>query len=181
MTERDDLPVRASVFVGVSLDGFLARRDGRFDFLPTEGVEDHGFDEFFASVDAMVMGRKTYETALGFPEWPYGGKPVVVLSHRPLAPAPAGATVERHSGEPRAIVDALSRRGFRHLYVDGGETIQQFLAAGCVQRLVVTRVPVLIGEGISLFGPLPADLRLRHVATRAFASGLVQSEYEILD
>ena len=102
-------------------------------------------------------------------------------NHRPLAPAPAGATVERHSGEPRAIVDALSRRGFRHLYVDGGETIQQFLAAGCVQRLVVTRVPVLIGEGISLFGPLPADLRLRHVATRAFASGLVQSEYEILD
>jgi len=181
MSERDALPVRASVFVGVSLDGFLARRDGSFDFLPTEGVEDHGYDEFFASVDAMVMGRKTYETALGFPEWPYGAKPVVVLSHRALAPAPAGALVELLSGEPRAIVDTLSRRGFRHLYVDGGETIQRFLAAGCIDRLVVTRVPVLIGEGISLFGPLPGDLRLRHLATRAFASGLVQSEYEILD
>lgn len=172
--------MKLSVFVGTSLDGFIARPDGAFDFLPVDSVEDHGYEEFFASVDLMVMGRKTYETALGFGAWPYGPKPVFVLSSRPLAPAPEGAVVERMAGSPAEIVTRLDARGFRHGYVDGGATLQGFLAAGLVQRLVVTRVPVLIGSGIPLFGPLPADLLLRHVATRTFASGLVQGEYEIV-
>jgi riboflavin biosynthesis pyrimidine reductase len=74
----------------------------------------------------------------------------------------------------------LETRGFRHLYVDGGATIQRFLAAGLVDRLVLSRVPVLIGEGIPLFGSLPHDVRLRHVATRTFPGGMVQTEYSIL-
>jgi dihydrofolate reductase len=171
--------VKASVFVGVSVDGFLARPDHTLDFLPPGEGEDHGYTEFFASVDAMLIGRKTYEVVLGFGSWPYGKKPVFVLSAKRLAPAPKGAVVEHLSGEPADIWAQLEARGFRHLYVDGGETIQRFLRAGLIQRLVVTRVPVLIGEGIPLFGPTGRDIALRHVATRQVSGGLVQSEYEV--
>jgi len=171
--------VKTSVFVGTSVDGFIARSNGDLDFLPADGGEPHGYEEFMATVDALVIGRNTYEIVLAFDEWPYGKKPVFVLSTRPLAPAPSGAIVERLSGEPADIVSELDARGIRHAYVDGGITIQRFLAAGLIQRLVVTRVPVLIGDGIPLFGALPADVRLRHVATRHFASGLVQSEYHV--
>ena len=165
-----------SVFVGVSVDGFLARPDGALDFLDAAGGEPHGYEEFFATVDTLVIGRKTYETVLGFPEWPYGEKRVVVLSRRPLAPSRAGR-VQRESGEPVEIVGRLEASGARHVYLDGGETIQGFLRAGLVDRLVVSRVPVLIGQGIPLFGGLAHDISLRHVATRTYPGGLVQSEY----
>jgi dihydrofolate reductase len=171
--------VRASVFVGTSLDGFIARPNGAFDFLPDD-PEPHGFEEFFASVDALVMGRKTYETALAFSSWPYGNKPVFALSSRPLPPAPAGAVVEHLSGTPQEIVADLANRGIQHIYVDGGRTVQEFLRAGLIDRITVTRVPVLIGSGITIFGALAKDIRLRHLATRAYPSGLVQSEYEVL-
>lgn len=169
--------MRASVFVGVSVDGFIARADGALDFLPPGGGEPHGYDEFMATVDALVIGRKTYETVLTFDTWPYGEKPVVALSTRPLAPAPPGAVVERMSGVPAEIVSQLTARGIRHIYVDGGITIQRFLEAGLIQRLIITRVPVLVGAGIPLFGPLPHDIVLEHVATEHYPSGLVKSEY----
>ena len=167
------------MFVGISVDGFIARTDGSFDFLDAGGNEPHGFEEFWASVDALVMGRKTYETALSFGTWPYGRKPVFVLSTQPLASAPRGAVVEHVSGDPRAIVAQLEARGIQHAYIDGGLTIQRFLEAGLIDRLTITRVPVLIGTGIPLFGPLSRDLKLEHVATRQFAGGLVQSEYTV--
>ena len=170
-----------SVFIGISVDGFIARRDGTFDFLPENGGEPHGYDEFFASIDALVIGRNTFETVLAFPAWPYGKKRVVVLSSQPLdLSAARGAIVEQMAGAPEEIVAKLAARGAHHLYVDGGITIQRFLRAGQVQRLIITRVPVLIGEGIPLFGALPADVRLRHVATQPYASGLVKSEYQIV-
>jgi len=171
------LPLQTSVFVGTSLDGFIARRNGEFDFLDAAGGEPHGYDEFMATVDALVIGRKTFETVLGFATWPYGTKPVFVLSSRRLARAPAGAVLEHMAGEPAEIVAQLEGRGIRHIYVDGGITIQRFLQAGLIKRLIITRVPVLIGEGIPLFGSLQRDLVLKHVATRQYASGLVQSEY----
>lgn len=171
--------VRASVFVGASLDGFIARPDGTFDFLP-ESPEPHGYDEFFAAVDAMVMGRKTYETVLAFGSWPYGNKPVFVLSTRPLAPAPAGAVVERVAGTPREIMAHLAQQGIQHVYVDGGQTVHAFLRAGLIDRITITRVPVIIGSGISIFGALEHDIRLQHITTRHFPSGLVQSEYAVL-
>jgi len=171
--------VKASVFVGTSLDGFIARSNGALDFLPPGGGEPHGFDEFLSAVDALVIGRKTYETVLASGTWPYGEKPVFVLSSQPLAAAPRGASVERMQGTPASIVAALAGRGVGHIYVDGGFTIQQFLRAGLIQHLIITRVPVLIGTGISLFGPLQHDIPLRHVSTRQFASGLLQSEYVI--
>jgi dihydrofolate reductase len=169
--------MKASVFVGTSLDGFIARLNGDLDFLPADGGEPHGYEEFIATVDALVIGRKTFETVLSFDGWPYGEKPVFVLSTHPLAAPPPGAIVERMSGDPTEITAALAARGFQHLYVDGGITIQRFLRAGLIQRLVVTRVPVLIGTGIPLFGELDRDIQLTHVATRQYASGLVQSEY----
>ena len=172
--------MKASVFVGTSLDGYMARANGALDFLPPGGGEPHGYEEFMATVDALVIGRNTYEVVLAFPEWPYGEKPVFVLSTHALAPAPPGAVVEHLSGAPAAIAAQLDARGFQHLYIDGGITIQQVLDAGLIQRIVVTRVPVLIGTGISLFGPLQRDIRLEHVATQEFASGLVQSEYRVV-
>lgn len=171
--------MKASVFIATSLDGFIARADGDLDWLPAGGGEPHGYDEFIASVDALVIGRKTYETVLAFETWPYGHRPVFVLSTRALAPAPTGAVVERMSGDPAEIVSRLAERGIRHIYVDGGITIQRFLRAGLLQRLVITRIPVLLGAGIPLFGDLPHDIWLEHVTTRAFAGGLVQSEYVV--
>ena len=171
--------MKVSVFVGTSLDGFIARPNGDLDFLPEGGGEPHGYNEFFASVDAVAIGRKTYEKVLTFGSWPYGEKPIFVLSTQTLAPVPRGAVVERMSGDPAQILSDLASRGVRHVYVDGGITIQRFLRAGLVQRLIVTRVPVLIGDGIPLFGTVPRDIALRHVATRQYASGLVQSEYEV--
>ena len=172
--------MKASVFVGTSLDGFIARLDGAFDFLPAGGGEPHGYEEFMASVDALVLGRNTFETVLAFEEWPYGAKPVFVLSSRPLPPVPSGAVVEHLSGTPATVVAQLEGMGIRHIYVDGGITIQRFLQAGLIDRVIITRVPVLIGTGIPLFGPLSLDIQLTHVATRQFNSGLVRSEYLVV-
>ena len=170
----------ASVFIGTSLDGFIARLNDDLDFLPPGGGEPHGYDEFIASVDAIVIGRKTFEKVLTMGPWPYGDKRVVVLSSRPLDLSKAvGGVVEQMAGTPAEIVSQLAATGAHHLYIDGGITIQRFLRAGLIQRLIITRVPVLIGEGVPLFGALPHDIRLRHVATRHYPSGLVQSEYHI--
>jgi dihydrofolate reductase len=169
-----------SVFVGTSVDGFIARPNGDLDFLPEGGGEPHGYDEFMASVDALVIGRKTFEKVLTFETWPYGDKRVVVLSSLPVdLAAVRGGVVEQMAGPPAGIVSQLAAGGAHHLYVDGGFTIQEFLRAGLVQRLIITRVPVLIGEGVPLFGALPRDIRLHHVATRHYPSGLVQSEYHV--
>jgi dihydrofolate reductase len=172
--------MRASVFIATSLDGFIARQDGALDWLPADGGEPHGYTEFMATVDAIVIGRKTFETVLTFDEWPYGKKPVVVLSSRPAdLAAPAGAVCDMMAGTPHEVVARLSQRGMKHLYIDGGVTIQRFLEAGLIQRLIITRIPVLLGSGIPLFGPVSRDIRLEHVATRSYPSGMVQSEYLI--
>jgi dihydrofolate reductase len=117
--------MKASVFVGTSLDGFIARANGDLDWLPHGSGEDLGYEAFMATVDALILGRNTFE------------------------------------------------------YVDGGITIQRFVQAGLIQRLIITRVPVLIGAGIPLFGVTQRDITLKHIATRQFASGLVQSEYAV--
>jgi dihydrofolate reductase len=173
--------MRASVFVGTSVDGFIARRSGDFDFLPEGGGEPHGYDEFMASVDVLVIGRNTYEKVLSFEQWPYGDKRVVVLSSRAIAPNVRGPVIEQMSGSPAEIADRLAASGATHAYIDGGITVQRFIRARLVQRLVITRVPVLIGEGIPLFGALPHDVQLRHIQTKSYPSGLVKSEYEIVN
>lgn len=173
--------IQGSVFVGTSLDGFIARKDGSVDFLSLAGDETYGYDEFIATVDALVMGRNTFDFVVDIGEWPYGDKPVFVLSSREIDTPPPGAIVERMNGTPGEIAAELAARGIDHIYVDGGATIREFLNAGLIQRIVISTVPVLIGSGISLFGGLDHDIVLRHVETRQFASGLVQSEYEFVN
>lgn len=165
----------------MSLDGFLAQKNGSYDFLPADGGDDNGYDEFIATVDAPVIGRKAFDTVRRFEQWPYEGKPVIVLS-RPLrrVKVPKGVRCEAMAGSPRQILARLAKMGAEHVYVDGGRTIQGFLRAGLVHRVIINRYPVLIGSGIPLFGSLPHDLRLRQVSTRAHRRGLVKSEYEVL-
>jgi dihydrofolate reductase len=178
-------PLKTTVYIATSLDGFIARENGDLDWLPTEADpnsgEDYGYATFMSSIDALVMGRNTFEKVLTFGDWPYGNKRVVVLSTKSLTiPANISGSVECMSGSPAEIVARLAARGLRHLYIDGGTTVQRFLDAGAIQRLIITRIPILIGQGISLFGPLRQDIRLRHVETRQFSTGLVQSEYEVV-
>lgn len=176
------LALQVTVFIATSLDGYIARANGDLDWLPgsPDAGEDYGYGALMASVDGLVMGRKTYEKVRTFGEWPYGEKPVIVLSRRPEALAGVlPPRVEVWSGEPAEVATRLVERGWHHAYVDGGATIQGFLAAGLVDRLIVSRIPVLLGEGIPLFGRVPRDIRLEHCGTRAYASGLVQSEYRV--
>src|SRR5687768_12030006 len=121
-----------SVFIGTSLDGFIARPNGDLDWLPAGGGEPHGYNEFIASVDALVIGRKTFEKVLTFEAWPYGDKRVVVLSSRPVDLSAVGGVVEQMAGPPAGIVSQLAASGAHHLYVDGGITIQEFLRAGLI-------------------------------------------------
>ena len=172
--------MKASVFIGTSLDGFIARPNGEFDFLPADGGEPHGYNEFIASVDAIVIGRNTFETVLPMKPWPYAKKRVVVLSTKRLDfSAIVGANVEQMSGDPAEIVSKLAASGATHAYIDGGITIQSFLRAGLIQRLIITRVPVLIGSAIPLFGSLEKDIHLHHISTKQYPSGLVSSEYVV--
>lgn len=177
--------MRASVYIATSLDGFIARPDGAIDWLEQANAtvpagEDCGYSTFMASIDALVMGRASFEKVLSFPAWPYEDKPVYVLSAsmRRLPPG-TRATVSLLSAPPEEVVRIASAAGHRHLYVDGGRTIQAFLAAGLISELTITVVPVLIGSGIPLFGKLPADVGLRVVSTRTFPFGFVQSHYSI--
>jgi len=173
---------KVSLFIGTSLDGFIARANGDMGWMRGQGGragDDYGYNSFVARIAAIVMGRKTFEKVLTFETWPYQ-KPVIVLTHRPLRiPARLRKRVETMSGSPKNIVDRLAKRGLYRLYVEGGQTIQGFLSVGMVHELIVSRLPILIGTGIPAFGPLPKDIRLKHVETRTYLGGMVQSAYEI--
>ena len=180
--KKAEKKLKTTVFCGVSLDGFLARPDDSLDFLKAcEGLP-HGFEEFYRSVDVVVIGRRTFDVVLRLGHLGlYGEKRVVVLSSRPLDfSAVKSGNVEQMSGTPREIVAKLQASGAKHAYIDGGITIQSFLRAGLIDRLVITRLPVLIGQGIALFGALERDIHLRLVASRAYKGGMVQNEYEVV-
>lgn len=180
------MSARASVFIATSLDGFIARPDGSIDWLNKANAvvpsgEDCGYNEFIKSVDVLVMGRNTFGTVLAFDAWPYGDKRVVVLSSRPLdIPAALSSTVSASSEPPDMLVERLSAEGARRLYVDGGITIQRFLAAGFIDDITITLIPVLLGRGRPLFGPIANDITLAHVATKTFEFGFVQVQYRVV-
>ncbi len=175
--------MHASVYIATSLDGFIAGEDGDLEWLTgaDPGDSDYGFAEFVASVDALVMGRNTFDFVMATGEWVYGDKPIFVLSHRPLD-LPNGFPGRAESMElsPHAVAAECDRRGLDHVYVDGGETIQSFLRAGLVRRIIITRLPVLIGSGIPLFGPLRADIDLALVRSTPYENGWIQDEYEVV-
>ena len=177
--------MKASVYIATSIDGFIAREDGDIDWLHSSdyssGSEDYGYKDFMASVDALVMGRNTFEKVLTFGEWPYGGKHVVVLSGRSVSiPTELSSSVEASSSDPVELLANLEQRGIKHVYIDGGKTVQSFLRAGLINELIITRIPRLIGSGIPLFGALDRDLSLKHIGTHSYSSGLVQSKYEVV-
>jgi dihydrofolate reductase len=170
--------MQCSVYIAVSLDGFIARSDGRVDWLSVVGRpgEDYGYRKFYETVDTLIIGRKTYEMALGFEAWPYIGKRCIVLTHHPIL---ARHQEEFWNGEPASLVLRLSESGVKRAYVDGGAVIQQFLAAGLITDLTLSFVPILLGAGVPLFGKTGGDVALELRASRSFESGLVQSEYAI--
>ncbi len=185
MNSRLKVSMKASVYIATSVDGFIAREDGSIDWLPSgenAAGEDYGYQDFMDSVDALVMGRNTYELVLSFGKWPYGEKPVVVLSSNNLEiPKNLPGSISPLSGSPGEIVEQLSKIGYSHLYINGGKTIQSFLRKGLIQTLIITKIPILIGSGIPLFGELPQDLKLRLLEPRQFDNGIVQSKYEVLE
>jgi dihydrofolate reductase len=167
---------RCSVFIAASLDGFIARTDGSLDWLSIveRPGEDYGYRAFIDDVDALVLGRRTYESVLRFDSWPYAKKRCVVLTHRPPTPRHGE---EFFAGSPSELVRRLSLAGTRRIYVDGGDVIRQFLAAGLIDDLTLSTIPVLLGDGVRLFGGTGAEIRFALVASRSFSSGLVQHEY----
>ena len=171
------------VFIATSLDGFVAREDHRLDWLmkqKTEG-EDHGYDAFMESVDGLVMGRGSYETVCGFDQWPYS-KPVIVMS-KTLSQSDIPRALENKVRltrlDPPDLMSFLQEEGWSRAYIDGGKLVHSFLRDGLVQDLILTLVPVLIGSGIKLFGPMSQDVDLDLIGATSFKSGLVQTHYRI--
>ncbi|GAB3602713.1 dihydrofolate reductase family protein [Kineococcus gypseus] len=172
-------PFTGAVFIGTSLDGSIARPDGDIDWLTSRGERagDTGYEEFAASVDHLVVGRATYEKVLTFGEWPFGDRPVLVLSATLAEDADPRVRVVR---DVDALVAALTASGARRVHVDGGRTVSSMLAAGLVHELTITTAPVLLAEGLPLFAHLGRDVALEHRSTRVLGAGFVQSTYAVV-
>jgi dihydrofolate reductase len=174
--------VKISVYVGTSLDGFIARADGNIDWLVRFENDEIGrsYTEFISRIDAMVIGRGTFEKVLSFPVWPYE-RPVFLLSTSiNKVPDIVAGKVHIISMPPKDVLSYLSRQGYSNIYIDGGKVIQSFLREGLVDELIVTTVPSLIGSGIPLFGEIDKDIQFRHIKTHVFSNGLVKSQYEVV-
>ena len=177
------MPAKVSIYIATSLDGFIARSNGDIDWLhaiPNPSGEDYGYQHFIDSIDVIVMGRNTFETVLAFAEWPYTRR-VIVLSSRPIEiPDRLPKNVEVRSARPRELIESLTNEGVTHIYVDGGVTLQRFLADECVDELTITHIPILLGDGLPLFGSINHDVQLEHLETKTFSNGLVQSKYRVV-
>lgn len=176
---------KVNVYVATSLDGFLARRDGGIDWLEAArsrmpAGEDCGLSRFASAMEVIVLGRRTFEKVIGFKAWPYGKKRVYVLSSRPIVfPRYIPSSVAHSKECPSHLLARLECEGVRQVWVDGGITIQRFLAAGLVDDIIVNRFPVLLGEGKPLFGAIPRDVPLSLIASKSYDFGLVQSHYRV--
>lgn len=181
------MSVKCSVYIATSVDGFIARTDGDIEWLlrpeySTADLKGLSYEEFISTVDTIVMGRNSFEKVLSFDAWPYEGVPVVVLTSRDLRiPDGLEGKVRVESGLPAEVAARLGAEGKRHLYVDGGVTIQRFLRAGLIQEMTITRIPILLGAGISLFDSIGVELPLRLLAEEKSDNGFVQVRYEVLE
>ena len=172
--------MKTTVYVGTSLDGFIARKDGDIDWLVKyQNKEVHeSYNEFINRIDAMVIGRGTYEKVLSFPEWPYKKKVFVLSTSLKQITGTLNEKATLIAMKPAVLLNYLSDKGFSNIYVDGGKVIQSFLKEDLIDELIITRVPELIGSGIPLFGYLDNDLRFEHIKTNIYSDGLVKSHYE---
>jgi len=170
--------MKTIVYIGTSLDGFIAKRDGDIGWLTEfEDAVRNDYEEFIGTIDAVLMGRGSFEKVLTFPAWPYEKKVFVLSTGRPTIPGHLKERVTVLSMKPRDSLKTLSMEGFTNIYVDGGKVIQSFLREDCIDEMIITRVPLLLGNGIPLFGELDRDLRFEHLETKLFPNGLVRSHY----
>ncbi len=172
--------MKAFVYIGTSLDGFIARTNGDIEWLVQYANDEaiQAYEEFISKIDAVVIGRGTFDKVLTFPSWPYEKK-VFVLSNT-LKKLPA--TVENKaillSLSPADTLKKLSQEGHTNVYVDGGLVIQNFLKADLIDELIISKVPIIIGSGIPLFADVKQDLLFRHVKTEVQSNELVRSYYK---
>jgi len=179
------MDIKLSVFIATSLDGFIARYNGKLDWLEVNSdkskSEDLGYDNFYGSIDCIVMGRNTFEKVVSFPEWPYHNKRVIVLSRRwKQIPDQFADLAELYSGKVELLTVDLQNQGVRNVYVDGGITIQSFMQAELLSEITITTVPIILGKGLPLFGNIRDDLKLELIYSRSFHSGFVQSKYKFI-
>jgi dihydrofolate reductase len=172
--------MRNKVFIATSLDGYIADENGEIDWLteiPNSSGHDGGFARFMESIDAIVMGRTSFEKVLSFGiEWPYPKQVFVWTNTLDQVPPELHGKVEFVRGGIKEVVSLVQQKSFFSLYIDGGKTIQSFLKENLIHEIIVTRVPILLGRGIPLFKDVPR-LRLRHQSTQIFENGMVQSHY----
>ena len=172
--------MKAIVYIATSLDGFIARNDGDISWLTNYESQEvyDSFKEFISRIDAIVIGRGTYEKVLTFPDWPYSKKVFVLSTTIKNIPDKLKEKVKIISMSPKEILNQLSNYGYSNIYVDGGKTIQNFLKEDLIEEMIITKIPVLIGRGISLFGELENDVNFKHIKTIVYPNGLVKSQYE---
>ena len=177
--------MKVSVFIATSLDGYIAKPDGSIDWLMDKRYElegeDFGYQELYDTCDLLVMGRNSFEKVAGFDEWPYPGKRVIVLS-RTLKVLPKNIdNVELFSGSITELIEMLTMQNSKHIYIDGGQVIQAFLEEGVVTDMTITTIPILLGEGIKLFGALSKEKHIKLLSAKGYDNGFVQSRYEVLN
>lgn len=168
------------VYIATSIDGYIATDDGGIEWLheqPNPTGSDYGYSEFINNIDALVMGRNTFEKVRTFGEWPYKKKVFVLSSKLTDVPPELLGKIEFISGEPNDILEAIHTQGFGNLYIDGGKVVQEFLSNDLIDELIVTRLPILLGKGIPLFGELAEPLRFTHKTTEIYDNALVKSHY----
>ncbi|MFC1879671.1 dihydrofolate reductase family protein [Chloroflexota bacterium] len=169
------------VFIAKSLDGYIADKDGGLDWLqyiPNPDNLDMGYKKFSNCVDAIVMGRKTFETVCGFDiDWPYSLPVFVMSSTLESAAEEYKGKVEIIKGSPAEITAELHKKGFTRLYIDGGVTIQNFLKEDLIDELIITTMPILLGGGAPLFGDLPKEMEFEHVESTLYLNAIVQDHY----
>jgi dihydrofolate reductase len=172
--------VKTSAYIGTSLDGFIARKDGEIDWLiQFDSPEiNQCYTEFNSKIDAIVIGRGTYEKVVTFPDWFYQQKVFVLSTQIKQIPDSLKEKVAVLSIPPKELLHYLSNEGYTNIYVDGGKVIQSFLKENLLDEIIISRVPVLIGDGISLFGLLDHDITFKHIQTNVFSNGLIMSRYE---
>jgi len=172
--------MKTTVYAGTSLDGFIARKDGDIDWLVKfQNKEVHdSYGKFINRIDAIVIGRGTYEKVLSFAEWPYNKEVFVLSTTLKQIPGILKEKVTLLSMKPNDLLGHLSNQGFSNIYIDGGKVIQSFLKEDLIDELIITKVPELIGTGIPLFGFLDHDLQFEHIRTEIYSHGLVKSYYE---
>ena len=172
--------MKTTVYIGTSLDGFIARKDGDIDWLIQFDSDETGraYIDLMSRIDAMVIGRGTFEKVLTFPSWPYKKEVFVLSSSIKEVPETIREKVTILSLRPAALLTYLSDKGLSRIYVDGGKVIQEFLQENLIDELIISTVPILIGNGIPLFGYLGTDILFKHMRTEVYSNGLVSSYYE---